>query len=78
MPEKKSSDDVQEMNTQTVKEIHQEESFDSPDGRWTLYITATSDGEDIKLDPDWVESDNEITNDDDFYGEYKSFHQDYE
>jgi hypothetical protein len=57
---------------QETTELHQEESFDSPDGKWTIYVTAVSDGKDIKLDPDWVESDDhEITSDDDFYGEYK-------
>lgn len=68
----KSSDDVQEMNTQTVdkKELIQEETYDvSSPG--TVYLTTRVEGDNIINDWDFVPKEEvEITNDDDFYGEY--------
>ena len=48
--ENKSSETEQKVELPVTKEIHQEETFESPDGKWTLYTEATSDGTDIKLD----------------------------
>lgn len=66
----KSSDVETEVLTQETKEIHQEETFTTPDGKWEAYITTISDGKDIKIDCDFVENDEyEITTDDNYFFE---------
>jgi len=66
----KSSDVETQVLTQETKEIHQEETFTTPDGKWDAYITTISDGKDIKIDCDFVEnSEHEFISDEDYFGE---------